>query len=74
MDMIYVIIGFGVGLYAVWWFMTMGGRYPLFYGPKWHDEQARQQKDAEEAQIKKEQKDRDDLAKKIAEELKNNSK
>lgn len=68
--MIYYLIGIGVGLYAVWWFMTVGGRYPLFYGPKWHDEQAELHRKAELAQKKKEQQDREDLAKRIAEEMK----
>lgn len=66
----FYLLGAAIGLYGVWWIMTVGGRYPLFYGPKWHDEQARLHKEAEKAQRKKEQNDRDDLARKIAEEMK----
>ena len=59
-----------LGLYGVWWLMTAGGRYPLFYSPKWHDEQERLHKEADKSRRKQEEKDREDLARRIANEMK----
>lgn len=67
--MIATLVGTILGLYALWYLRTAGGRYPMFFGPKWHDEQARLHQEEKKRQETKEANDRADLAKRIAEEM-----
>ena len=61
--MICILLGIGLGFYLIWYIFTGAGTHPIIETPKYWREQERLQR-------QKEERDRADLAKKIAEEMK----
>ena len=63
--------GFGIGLYIIWYIATHGGRYPLFYTRSYYRDLDKKIIEEQEQQKKVREDERNDLAKKIANEIKN---